>query len=85
MSWDLRPGLLNERRPTHFQLLSPLREGGVLAESEMVDILPIISNQQIGRFDRGYEEADMKVATIEKGGDEIHRKSSVWAVIVEGC
>lgn len=36
------------------------------------------------RFDRGYDGADTKLATIEKGGHEIHHKGSVCPVIVEG-
>jgi len=36
------------------------------------------------RFDRGYNGADTKLATIEKGGHEIHHKGSVCPVIVEG-
>lgn len=36
------------------------------------------------RFDRGSDQADTKLATIEKGGHEIHHKGSRCPVIVEG-
>jgi len=36
------------------------------------------------RFDRGYGGADTALATIEKGGHEIHHKGSECPVIVEG-
>jgi CRISPR-associated endoribonuclease Cas6 len=36
------------------------------------------------RFDRGYNGARTKLATIEKGGHEVHHKGSVCPVIVEG-
>lgn len=36
------------------------------------------------RFDRGYDGAGTKLATIEKGGHEVHHKGSVCPVIVEG-
>lgn len=36
------------------------------------------------RFDRGYDGAHTKLATIEKGGHEIQHKGSVCPVIVEG-
>lgn len=36
------------------------------------------------RFDRGYSGADTALATIEKGGHEVHHKGSECPVIVEG-
>jgi len=36
------------------------------------------------RFDRGYDGAHTKLATIEKGGHEVKHKGSVCPVIVEG-
>ena len=36
------------------------------------------------RFDRGYDGADTKLSTIEKGGHAIKHKGSVCPVIVEG-
>lgn len=36
------------------------------------------------RFDRGYDGARTKLATIEKGGHEVHHKGSQCPVIVEG-
>jgi len=36
------------------------------------------------RFDRGYDGARTKLATIEKGGHEVHHKGSDCPVIVEG-
>ena len=46
--------------------------------------LDVDSSEVKVRFDRGYDGARTKLATIEKGGHEVHHKGSECPVIVEG-
>ena len=46
--------------------------------------LDVDSSEVKVRFDHGYDGARTKLATIEKGGHEVHHKGSECPVIVEG-